>query len=165
MEDEDPPKSSVTQQSRATISPEASFALSTQYRTAARSCLTCHRRKIRCNKESPCSNCARNDISCCYPGVKQIHHRPLQRATISEISTRLARLERTLSTITENGATPNLDRKPAAEIIAPRSDWATDEGLTAESSPEELLVQDGDISCYINEVILLQILDNISATV
>lgn len=164
MEDEDASKSSATQQSRALTSPEASLALSTQYRTTVRSCLTCHHRKIRCDKRSPCSNCARNNVLCCYPGIEQVRHRP-QRTTIGEISARLARLERTICAITENGpTTPDLDRKPAAEITAPHSDGATGEGPRAESSPEELLVQDGDTSRYINEVILSRILDKVRAT-
>ncbi|KAH7175244.1 hypothetical protein EDB81DRAFT_895687 [Dactylonectria macrodidyma] len=32
-----------------------------------RSCTTCRRRKVKCNKERPCSNCIRNGVDCIFP--------------------------------------------------------------------------------------------------
>lgn len=32
-----------------------------------RSCITCRHRKVRCDKQSPCSNCRRANISCVLP--------------------------------------------------------------------------------------------------
>lgn len=32
-----------------------------------RSCVTCRRRKVRCDKQMPCSNCRRAQISCVFP--------------------------------------------------------------------------------------------------
>ncbi|KAL4911292.1 hypothetical protein BDW74DRAFT_7306 [Aspergillus multicolor] len=35
--------------------------------SAVRSCITCRRRKVRCNKRSPCSNCVRAGVECVFP--------------------------------------------------------------------------------------------------
>lgn len=37
-----------------------------------RSCVTCRSRKVRCDKQSPCSNCRRANIACIFPST----HRP-----------------------------------------------------------------------------------------
>lgn len=34
-----------------------------------RSCVTCRRRKVACNKQSPCSNCRRANIACVFPST------------------------------------------------------------------------------------------------
>jgi hypothetical protein len=151
--DLNPSSAQSAEQNRVSSSPEAS--LSTPHRNILRSCLTCHQRKIRCDKRSPCSNCVRNDVLCCYPEVEQRRRRP-QKATIGEISTRLARLERTITAITKGTAAPDVDVVP--DVAVPRSE----RGYPATvGSPAELLVRDGDTSRYINEVILSRILDEV----
>jgi hypothetical protein len=103
-------------------------------------------------------------VHCCYPEVEQNRRRP-QKTTIGEISARLARLERTITAITKGTATPNLGHKSASDIIAPCSEVDMGKIPTVESSPEELLVQDGESSRYINEIILSRILDEVRAAV
>jgi hypothetical protein len=160
MEDEHDPKTSSAysaEQNRVSSSPEAS--LSTQHRNILRSCLTCHQRKIRCDKRSPCSNCVRNDVLCCYPEIEQRRRRP-QKVTIGEISARLARLERTITAITKGTATPDVEIVP--DLAVPRSERGYPPTIVG--SPAELLVRDGDSSRYINEVILSRILDEVCLT-
>jgi hypothetical protein len=41
-----------------------------------RSCVVCRRRKVRCDKQSPCSNCRRANIACVFPSID----RPLRWA-------------------------------------------------------------------------------------
>lgn len=43
-----------------------------------RSCVTCRRRKVRCDKQMPCSNCRRASIPCAFPapGRAPRQHRP-----------------------------------------------------------------------------------------
>ncbi|KAF2760777.1 hypothetical protein EJ05DRAFT_242344 [Pseudovirgaria hyperparasitica] len=36
-----------------------------------RSCVTCYTRKVRCNKESPCSNCRRAGVPCIFPSTER----------------------------------------------------------------------------------------------
>lgn len=52
-------KDASTPASLATSSPAPSQKL--------RSCITCRHRKVRCDKQSPCSNCRRANISCVFP--------------------------------------------------------------------------------------------------
>lgn len=35
----------------------------------SRSCIVCRNRKVRCDKQSPCSNCRRANISCVFPST------------------------------------------------------------------------------------------------
>lgn len=59
-----------------------------------RSCLACHRRKIRCSKELPCSTCVKNSVTCSYPEPGRKRRAPKTR--ITDIATRISQLERTL---------------------------------------------------------------------
>lgn len=126
------------------------------------SCVTCHQRKIRCDKRSPCANCVRNDVLCRYP-VEQSRPRPRESTTrFGELSARLGRLERTVCTITGSAISPeDGDLKPPADTAAPYSKRAIGRGLPAELSPRELLAQNVDGGRYINEVTLSRVLDEV----
>jgi hypothetical protein len=155
MEDGPGSNPSPIEQNPLSSSPEPSQ--STQHRNILRSCLTCHQRKIRCDKRSPCSNCVRNDVLCCYPEAEQRRRRP-QKTTIGEISARLARLERTITAITKGS--PGSNVQAVSDVADPHSEGSRGYPTTV-GSPAELLVRDGDTSRYINEVILSRILDEV----
>ncbi|OJD12422.1 hypothetical protein AJ78_06986 [Emergomyces pasteurianus Ep9510] len=57
-----------------------------------RSCITCRRRKVRCNKIQPCSNCSKANIQCVFPGPGRAPRKPQIRPD-SELLARLRRLE------------------------------------------------------------------------
>ncbi len=59
-----------------------------------RSCIVCHRRKVRCDKTAPCSNCMRSGVLCCYPSEDRPRRQP--KTTIAGIAQRLVQLERTI---------------------------------------------------------------------
>lgn len=44
-----------------------------------RSCVTCRRRKVRCDKRMPCTNCRRNHIQCIFPAPGRAPRRPRPR--------------------------------------------------------------------------------------
>jgi hypothetical protein len=44
-----------------------------------RSCVTCRRRKVRCDKHMPCSNCRRAQIPCIFPAPGRAPRRPRPR--------------------------------------------------------------------------------------
>lgn len=44
-----------------------------------RSCVTCRRRKVRCDKHMPCGNCRRTQISCIFPAPGRAPRRPRPR--------------------------------------------------------------------------------------
>lgn len=61
-----------------------SLSLSSIYARATpsrRSCTTCRRRKVKCNKETPCSNCTRNGVTCIFPPPGRARPRPRTERT------------------------------------------------------------------------------------
>ncbi|KAI1389584.1 fungal-specific transcription factor domain-containing protein [Hypoxylon trugodes] len=52
---------------RAAVSSTAVDPAAPTARTKLRSCVTCRTRKVRCDKNSPCSNCRRANIPCVFP--------------------------------------------------------------------------------------------------
>ncbi|KIX92068.1 uncharacterized protein Z520_12222 [Fonsecaea multimorphosa CBS 102226] len=65
---------------------------STAPRLNPRSCVTCRRRKVRCNKENPCANCVRAGIECVFPGPGRAPRKP-RKPPDAELLARLRRLE------------------------------------------------------------------------
>lgn len=59
---------------------------------SARSCVTCRRRKVRCNKRSPCSNCVKAGVDCIFPPPGRAP-RKSKRPPDAELLSRLRRLE------------------------------------------------------------------------
>ena len=64
------------------------------------SCITCRRRKIRCDRHDPCANCTKGGIDCHYPVTGRIPRRSRDPAPgksasqkQSELLSRLRRLE------------------------------------------------------------------------
>lgn len=57
-----------------------------------RSCVTCRRRKVKCDKKQPCSNCARAKIECIFPGPGRAP-RKSRKPLDGELMERLRRLE------------------------------------------------------------------------
>lgn len=57
-----------------------------------RSCTTCRRRKVRCDKKRPCSNCTKAGIECIFPGPGRAP-RKARKPPDTELLARLRRLE------------------------------------------------------------------------
>ena len=57
-----------------------------------RSCTTCRKRKVRCDKKHPCSNCSKAGIECIFPGPGRAPRRS-RKPPDSELLARLRRLE------------------------------------------------------------------------
>ena len=87
--------------------PPAKFDLS-----VTRSCWNCHKRKIKCSKELPCATCVRTKAECVYPQLQK--RKRTKRLPVSAILSRLAQLEKKISTIqspqNEAGQTVSPDR-------------------------------------------------------
>ena len=69
------------------------------YRLGAGSCLSCHRRKVRCDHGVPCANCSRCGLTCVYRTKSSEGAR--KSPTLQQISNRLERLEILLSRLFE----------------------------------------------------------------
>lgn len=63
-----------------------------------RSCITCRRRKVKCDKKQPCSNCARAKTECNFPGPGRAP-RKSRKPPDAELLERLRRLEGVVQTL------------------------------------------------------------------
>ena len=57
-----------------------------------RSCVTCRKRKVRCNKHEPCGNCVKAKIQCTFPPPGRAPRKP-RKPQDAELLKRLRRLE------------------------------------------------------------------------
>lgn len=77
--------------------PDGSQTFSAPNRTGSialnpRSCVTCRKRKVRCDKQQPCSNCVRARIPCQFPAPGRAPRRP-RKTPDGELLARLRKLE------------------------------------------------------------------------
>lgn len=63
-----------------------------------RSCVTCRKRKVRCDKKHPCSNCTKAGIECLFPGPGRAP-RKSRKPPDTELLARLRRLEGVVQTL------------------------------------------------------------------
>ncbi|KAJ5629161.1 hypothetical protein N7528_002818 [Penicillium herquei] len=73
----------------------------------ARSCVTCRRRKVRCNKRSPCSNCVKASTECVFPPPGRAPRKSRRQPDV-DLQARLRRLEGFIAQLSEKGADVNL---------------------------------------------------------
>lgn len=57
-----------------------------------RSCITCRRRKVKCDKKQPCANCVKAHIDCVFPSPGRAPRKP-RKPQDSELIERLKKLE------------------------------------------------------------------------
>jgi hypothetical protein len=57
-----------------------------------RSCITCRRRKVKCDKKQPCANCVKAHIDCIFPSPGRAPRKPRKQQD-SELIERLKKLE------------------------------------------------------------------------
>lgn len=88
-----------------------------------RSCVTCRRRKVKCDKKNPCSNCVRARIDCVFPGPGRAP-RKSRKPPDAELLERLRRLEGVVSTL---NAQVEEHEQEAAERDKARQSSTTDD--------------------------------------
>ncbi|KAL9032970.1 MAG: hypothetical protein Q9214_007732, partial [Letrouitia sp. 1 TL-2023] len=66
-----------------------------------RSCITCRKRKVRCDKRHPCSNCNKAAIECIFPGPGRAPRRS-RKPTDTELMARLKKLEGVVQSLGKN---------------------------------------------------------------
>ncbi|KAK0384739.1 hypothetical protein NLU13_7217 [Sarocladium strictum] len=92
-------------------------------RPAERSCVICHRRKVRCDKQSPCSQCSHGGFSCVYPQPGPV--RRVRKTTITDVASRISDLERTVAAVShkqgrENNNNNNHNNNHSRSILPSR---------------------------------------------
>ena len=72
----------------ATLSTANTSTLASASKPKVRSCVVCRTRKVRCDRQSPCSNCRRANIACVFPSTDRPPRwaRRLERITKEEAS-------------------------------------------------------------------------------
>lgn len=115
--------------------------------THKRACSVCSRRKVKCDKADPCSNCRVAGVKCLYE--KPIVPRPRKRAANEELFARLAKYEALMRqhnidfTNHANIWVPSEPKsKTDIEVESPEADESTssvaDSGPAAESTTADL---------------------------
>jgi hypothetical protein len=140
-------------------------------RQSDRSCVTCHRRKVRCDKRLPCAACARGGRECRYEDVteKPRRRRPRQ-TTIADVVSRVSDLERSIvgaSTPSSTQRVPvrrgsSMRRVPDAAQGTPLTAYGPTTVDT--ESTNEVLVQNGPTSQYVDESVISRMIEAVRET-
>lgn len=93
-------------------------------------CVLCARRKVKCDKVDPCTNCRKAGVPCAYASPVPQPRRPRKRAADAELLARLARYE---DLMRQNG----VDYAPHATTWVPSGleKVEVDVGVEAEGEP------------------------------
>lgn len=104
------------------------------------SCQFCRRRKLRCSREAPCSNCVSRSVHCDLQDIKVTNHGDSDPASQSAILDRLEKLEAMLAAAQKSGS---------VNSSAHSSQLATTTRLSDDSGPDvasELRNLDQDVA-------------------
>jgi hypothetical protein len=127
-----------------------------------RSCILCHRRKIRCDKRSPCATCTRTGVLCCYPAAAEQPVRRPRKTTIADVAERLGQLERTLVAISSTGSDSPAQNSAHSPVDHGQHQLKDDGGEAENASvAEEFLLHNGDTSRYMNEILISRVLEEV----
>src|SRR6201996_7377678 len=77
----------------------------------SRSCVTCRKRKVKCDKKHPCSNCARAGIECVFPAPGRAPRKP-RKPQDPDLAERLRRLESLVQSLGTQGGQTDDDNSP-----------------------------------------------------
>ncbi|KKA27748.1 hypothetical protein TD95_001269 [Thielaviopsis punctulata] len=106
-----------------------------------RSCVTCRRRKVRCDKHMPCSNCRRNQIQCVFPAPGRAPRRPrpkdLNAPAAKNVSEREAELLERLRKL--EGIVDELSRQLDAEQMKTQSAGGSPDTNNGSGSPSQTI--------------------------
>ena len=133
-----------------------------------RSCFACNRKKIRCDKNSPCASCTRANKACSYPSLGPRVRRS-KKTIMAEMVSRISSLERSLAEATDQRDTGLLSpRQSISETTNTTSSVQPGRKLHHEHSSQkprkDIIVRKGSSSQYFNEVLLSTVIEEVSFT-
>lgn len=79
-----------------------------------RSCITCRRRKVKCDKKQPCANCVKAHIDCVFPSPGRAPRKP-RKPQDSELIERLKKLEGVVRSLGVQAGVQGEDTQSARE--------------------------------------------------
>ncbi|KAI9648686.1 hypothetical protein NHQ30_003325 [Ciborinia camelliae] len=105
----------------------------------ARSCVTCRRRKVKCDKKVPCSNCTKAQTQCAFPAPGRAPRRPRAGGKPisdreAELLKRLRRLEGVVEELSGQGETENSRPSSMDHPFPYNKDVASNEKSTGKAS-------------------------------
>jgi hypothetical protein len=109
---------------------------------SSRSCVTCRRRKVRCNKRSPCSNCTKAGIDCVFPPPGRAP-RKSKRPPDAELLSRLRRLEGVIDHLRNSGHTEGSSTSTRGSISGGHESGRSDTGTSRSDAETQPKSQDG----------------------
>ncbi|KAL5606636.1 hypothetical protein BROUX41_003033 [Berkeleyomyces rouxiae] len=118
--------------------PPASLLAALSSELNPRSCITCRRRKVRCDKHMPCSNCRRNQIQCVFPAPGRAPRRPRMKdpnAPIKNPSEREAELLKRLHKL--ESIVEELSSQLDAEQLSRHSAGGSPDTIPGAASPSQ----------------------------
>lgn len=163
----------ITKSSEEKPSPTANRS----YRLSARSCIACHRRKVRCDRGVPCTNCNRCEFTCVYP-KETAEKRP---ASLQNVSDRLERVESMLARLCETQLSDR-NQASASNEGNETTKYGLGEGRKANNQEDlrtnlnrgqsaqrnnmswEVLLNDGHVVQYVNNPNIKDLLQDVSNT-
>lgn len=99
----------LTKNTEETLTPSPQDAAApSEAQLNPRSCITCRRRKVRCNKHHPCSNCIKARIECIFPSPGRAP-RKTRKPRNGELLARLRTLETIVQNMNETGGDAPVD--------------------------------------------------------
>lgn len=106
-----------------------------------RSCVVCRQRKVKCDRQQPCSNCVRSACACVYPTGRGRAPKRARRVADAQLVEKLARLETIVQRLAaENGPGLVTDTRPPPlpqlTNASEQSRSTSECGLTPESSTQ-----------------------------
>ena len=107
----------------------------------ARSCITCRKRKVKCDKRHPCSNCNRAAIECVFPGPGRAPRRS-RKPPDTELLARLRRLEGVVQSLGKGIDEETEVTKDAAEVVKPEFEPLQPNGVEAPGTNNVKLEKD-----------------------
>lgn len=116
---------------------------STQEPLNLRSCVTCRRRKVRCNKRNPCSNCVKAGIECVFPAPGRAPRKP-KRPQDAELLSRLRRLEGVIEQIREKKGDGSSSPEQARVAGSPVENRTSGQGQQLDGTGKKPEAQDGE---------------------
>ncbi|KAA8644442.1 hypothetical protein EYZ11_003552 [Aspergillus tanneri] len=127
-----------------------------------RSCTFCRYRKIRCDRQKPCTGCVRAGNECVYPpGPGRAPKRP-RRALDARVLDRLSRLETLIKRLegeVETGKPSTATPQSGTSATTPPAQQSDDGSISAEQLGR--LVIDNTRSCYVSNILWASLGDEI----
>jgi len=80
-----------------------------------RSCVTCRKRKVKCDKKQPCTNCAKAHTECVFPFPGRAPRKP-RKPQDGELAERIRRLESMVQTMGTQATQAGAESKGGGEV-------------------------------------------------